>query len=193
MNETKNVKAVFKQPEIVAIEYQVGQDWEEAVGDVQVLVGTDVTFRVVVDAPSYTCGCGGPLVWSGTSGASGTGPETTVSFETLSQSTSDYRTVTATCNNEMSVNVIVFDLEVVLEPDDNFQGRSLIDFGVEENITLQHDETPDGVALNLEWVQLSGVGDLIANRLDAGAVPGQASFQLRVLEGPSTGMGRHVP
>ena len=76
-----------------------------------------------------------------------------------------------------------------MEPDDNSQGRSLVDFGLEEIITLQHDETPDGITLALEWVQLSGVGDLNADHFDAESVPGQASFQLRVFEGPSTGIG----
>jgi len=124
-----------------------------------------------------------------TSGASGIGEETTVTFNTLSQSAGDYKTVVATCNNEMSVNVAVFDLEVILEPNDNFQGRSLVYFGVEEEITLQHDKTPDGVAVDLEWVKVNGIGRLDENRFDAGAVPGQASIRLQVAAGPSAGMG----
>lgn len=50
--------------------------------------------------------------WSGTSGASGTGETKTVTFNTLSSSTSDYKTVKAKCGNEETVDVIVCEITV---------------------------------------------------------------------------------
>jgi hypothetical protein len=81
-----------------------------------VLVGHSVSFQAVPTPNGSGWPAGWP-VWSGSSGASGTGPTCSVTFSTLSSSTSNYYTVTATCGNTYAtVNVIVYDLFPILTP-----------------------------------------------------------------------------
>jgi hypothetical protein len=47
--------------------------------------------------------------WSGTSGATGTGQTATVTFNTTSSSSTDYKTVIAECGNTVTANVIVYE------------------------------------------------------------------------------------
>lgn len=95
----------------------------------------------------------GRPVWSGTSGASGTGQTTSVTFNTASSSTSDFKTVIATAGNSMTVNAIVYELTGTFTPEIVFTGRSLTRFGIEENITLGFTATPSLTASQIGGLQ----------------------------------------
>jgi hypothetical protein len=117
--------------------------WTDA-GTLYVHVGTTVQFKAIPD-PGGASWPNGKPVWGGTSGASGTGATTSVTFNTLSTSTSDYKTVTAECGNTVTVNVIVYDFEGVLSPAEKFDGRSLTSFGIAEDLELESEIDPTGV------------------------------------------------
>jgi hypothetical protein len=58
-----------------------------------------------------------------------------VTFSTVSSGTSNFKTVVATAgNSSMTVNVVVYNLEKVVTPVDNFEGRSQTTFGLKEVI-----------------------------------------------------------
>ena len=143
---------------------QPGSGFVDVTGTLYVLVGQSVTFQAVATPAGSTFPQGQP-VWSGTSGASGTGDPITVTFNQLSASTSDYQTVTATCgNSSATADVIVYDLTPVLTPEDNFDGRDLTTYGVCENVDLSYQTTPSGINDSdiggLQWVITSGGGTL---------------------------------
>lgn len=77
-----------------------------------VLNGKSITFRAL-PAPSDASFPTGKPVWGGTSGASGTGPTVTVTFSTTSSSLTDYKTVTATCGNTLTANVLVVQISAI--------------------------------------------------------------------------------
>ncbi len=71
--------------------------------------GTTVTFKAV----KYPVGLwpSDKPVWGGSAGATGTGYTTKyVYFNTVSSSSTDYKTVTAECGNTKTVNVIVYEI-----------------------------------------------------------------------------------
>lgn len=68
-----------------------------------VLKGASVTFKAVPNPPTAAWPAGRP-VWSGTSGATGSGPTVTVAFNTTSSSTTDFKTVVATSGNAVQVS-----------------------------------------------------------------------------------------
>ena len=139
-----------------------------------------------------------PLRFSGSSGASGTGQTTSVSFNTVSSSTSDFKTVTATSGNTKTANVIVLELTGTLTPNDNFSGRSLTSFGINEQITLGCTIAPSGVTASqvggIQWVQDSGSGSISAQTNGTGTYdvsdsPGSAALKPKILDGPSKNAG----
>jgi hypothetical protein len=95
----------------------------------------------------------------------------------------------------VTVNVIVYDFQGTLVPDDNFTGRSQTDYGLEEIIVLGCNITPGGLTASqvggLRWSEGLGKGSLsnITNNgtanYDASAYPGTANLYLTVQSGPS--------
>ncbi len=146
-----------------------------ATSTLYVLVGHSVDFKAI-PTPAGTAFPAGNPVWSGTSGASGTGQTITVTFPTLSASTSDFKTVIATCGNtSMTANVIVYQLTPVVTPEDNFAGRDLTTCGVCELLDLSFTTLPIGLTESeiggLQWVIASGGGVL------TGGVGGTGTYQ----------------
>lgn len=149
--------------------------------------GTSVTFKAIPNPAGASWPTGKPI-WKGE--ASGTGPTTSVTFDTLSTSASDYNQVTAECANEVTANVIVYDFEGELTPDVNFAGRSYSEYGVEETVSLSYTINPSGVYPGcLKWKWVSGVGDVDGTTYDAEAVAGYVTLRLEVEWGPSMGRG----
>ena len=174
--------------------------YTDITGTLYVCVGTIVTFKAIPN-PSGVSWPG--AVWDGTCGASGSGEIAYVKFPTVSSSTTDYKTVTATCGNTVTVNVIVYDYQGTLVPEDDFDGRSQSCYGLEEIVYLGWDITPCGLTPieigGLTWYLLDGVGYLDADPgygtgvYDAGPSAGDVTFVLVVMSGPSAGVGFFNP
>ncbi len=122
-------ESITVQARVGKIQYQSGSNYVDVSGTLYVLRGTTVTFQAVPDPATSSWPAGSP-VWGGTSGASGNGPTKSVTFNTASQSTGDFKTVTAQSGNTVTVNVVVYELNIVTTPRDNFPGRSGSDYGV---------------------------------------------------------------
>jgi len=163
-------------------------------GTLYVHTGTTVTFKAIKKPLDASWPSGKP-VWGGTSGASGTGETKEVTFSTLSSSTSDYKTVTATCcNDTVTANVIVFEFEGIFCPYDNFDGRTQESYGLEEMVELTFNTDPPGITayqtggLTWDWV---GVGDLSSYigtgtaSYDAEHIADTVAFSLIIDSGPS--------
>ncbi len=182
------------------IQYQSGSNYVNISGTLYVLKGTSVTFKAVPNPSNATFTSGQP-VWSGSSGASGTGVTTSVTFNTRSSSTSDFKTVTATAGNSVTVNIIVYELTNVLTPQDNFSGRSTTTFGVAEVINLSFTATPTLTATQaggLLWKQTTGNGNLTGTTdgtgtYTAASSPESATLKLEIQAGPSKGLGPSSP
>lgn len=163
--------------------------WTDA-GTLYVHLGTAVQFKAIPDPCDASWPSGKP-VWGGTSGASGTGSTTSVTFNLLSTSTTDYKTVTAECGNTVTVNVVVYDFTGVLTPNENFTGRSMNQYGVEETVALSHTTDPNGITgLPLEWEKKNGVGSVSGSTYDAEAIAGAVTLRLELQSGPSQGRGK---
>lgn len=163
---------------------------------IYVYKGTTVTFKAIPD-PSDASWPSGKPVWGGSSGASGTGSTTQVTFDTLSSSTTDYKTVTATCGNTVTANVIVYKWLNVTTPQDNFLGGSPSRYGVYEKVDLTCEIEPPGLTGTqvggLRWSIQSGLGTL-ADVTDNGTAiyqahtsAGSVTLRLKVQSGPSKG------
>lgn len=104
-----------KQVTIVAVDKIQYNDpdtgYTDITGTLYVYKGTSVTFKAIPDPCDASWPSGKPI-WGGTSGASGTGETKNVTFNTKSSSPTDYKTVTATCGNTVTANVIVCEVEV---------------------------------------------------------------------------------
>jgi plastocyanin len=160
-----------------------------------VLVGQSVTFQAIRTSADSLFPPGNP-VWSGSSGASGTGDTITVTFATLSATATaaDFQTVTATCGNtSVTANVIVFDLLPTMTPQDNFAGRDLDYYGVCELIDLTFSTVPSGISQynigGLQWQIDSGAGVLTDNGDGTGiykcaAVADTVTLSLGITGGP---------
>jgi hypothetical protein len=165
-------------------------------GTQYVLKGTTVEFKAIPDPATATFPSGQP-VWSGTSGATGTGVTKSVPFNTASSSSTDYKTVIATAAGPpKTVNVIVYDLDKAFAPVDTWAGRAETTFGLKELVNLSITITPSGVtstqAGGLEWSIVSGTGTLESHADNNGtgsftapASPGNTTLKLNVLSGPS--------
>jgi len=155
--------------------------------------GTTLSFKAI-KSPAAAAWPDGKPVWAGTSGASGTGETTSVTFNTVSTSSSDYQTVTVECGNTLTRNVIVFDFVVTLTPLDDFGQRNQTKYGLEEVVSLAFTTTPAGLSVaqigGLQWTK-SGVG-AISNAgengtadYDAQETAGAVTFTLAITSGPS--------
>jgi len=163
-----------------------------------VLKGTKVQFKAIPH-PAGGWPSGKP-VWGGTAGASGTGEKKSVKFKTLSSSSSDAKTVTATCGNTETADVVVFELTGTLTPDDNFAGRNQKKYGIEETVDLDFTTTPTGItaaqAGGLEWTKKSGKGAVSSAGNDGTAdydaehTKGSVKLRITIKSGPSKGKHR---
>ena len=164
-------------------------------GTMYVHKGTAVTFKAIPDPCNASWPSGKPI-WGGTAGASGTGETKAVAFNTLSSTLSDYKTVTAECGNTVSANVIVYDFEGELTPDDNFDpNRSYDEYGIEETVKLECSIVPNGLTGGtvggLKWSRI-GVGGVSnentsngTSDYDAQETSAQVMLRLTVQSGPS--------
>jgi hypothetical protein len=178
------------------LQYQSGSNYVDITGTLYVLKGTSVTFKAL-PSPSDKQFQSGLPVWSGTSGATGSGPTISVTFNTISSSTSDFKTVTATSGNGMTANVIVYELTGVFTPQDNFAGRSLTRFGLLENVNLSFTANPSVTASEvggLGWIIVTGPGTLPATSngettYTAPAAEASTTLKLKINSGPSKDSG----
>lgn len=179
------------------LQYQSGANFEDIAGTLYVLKGSSVTFKALPNPANATWPSGQP-VWSGTSGATGTGPTVSVTFSQASSSANDFKTVIATHGAPVTANVVVYDLTAVFTPENNFSGRSLGSFGVEELVTLGFTATPSVTASQaggLRWRIVTtgtGNGTLSASANDDGTgtynAPDTAkaiTLAITVVAGPS--------
>lgn len=182
---------------IQKIQYQeVGtSNYIDISGTLYVLKDTTVVFKAIPNPANGTFPSGQPT-WSGTSGATGTGQTKSVTFNTVSSSTTDYKTVIAKASangSPKTVNVIVYELTGTLTPVDNFQGRSLIKFGLEEIVNLSFTANPSITATQasgLRWTIGNGTGQLPQQDDGIGTYTAPESaesstLKLSVLNGPS--------
>jgi hypothetical protein len=184
-NSTSRTVTIVEVSKIQYLDPDTG--YTDITGTLYVCVGTIVTFKAIPN-PSGVSWPG--AVWDGTCGASGSGEIAYVKFDTLSSSTTDCNTVTATCGNTVTAYVIVFELDPYLMPDEMFDLRSYYQYGVEETVDLGHFTIPAGITgLPLEWQKVSGVGLVFASTYDAEAVPGNVTLRLGLTSGPSRGFG----
>lgn len=162
-----------------------------------VLKGSQINFKAIPNPSTATFPSGQP-VWAGTSGATGTGTTTSVTFNTVSSSTGDYKTVVATAgNSSVTVNVVVYELTGTLNPQVFFTGRSFERYGLKEEVNLGFLAFPsvsDSQMGGLTWKVISGSGTIPANSdgtetYTAGAVAGEETLKLEVITGPSKGLG----
>ncbi|MGB7209699.1 MAG: hypothetical protein WBD27_13635 [Pyrinomonadaceae bacterium] len=170
--------------------------YADATGTLYVLKDTEVSFKAIPNPSTATFPSGQP-VWSGTSGATGTGQTKSVTFSTVSSSTSNFKTVVATAgNSSMTVNVVVYDLEKVIAPVETWTGRATTTFGLKELVNLSTTITPSGVtstqAGGLEWGIASGTGTVESHADNNGtgsftapAHPGNTTLKMNVVSGPS--------
>jgi hypothetical protein len=153
------------------LQYRVDEaPFEDAPFPLYVQQGTAVTFKVPT---------GDSWVWTDPTGARGKGNSKTVNFAKLSKDRFDWQTIAATSGRETFVaHVVVFELELILTPRDNFPGRDLDAYGVGEFIFLSYKTEPPGIDEadigELRWVIKNGGGDLY------GATGGLATYQVDV-------------
>lgn len=195
---TPNIEAV---PKIDRIQYlEPSGSWIDATSTLYVLKGTSVTFRAVPSSTISSWPSGKPE-WGGTSGATGTGETTDVTFSTLSPGL----TVTASCDddNVVTANVVVYDLQLVLAPLDDFDNRSYEDFGVGEDIDVSFNIITSATssstisASEIGGLELSidnGDGELVdagsndgTGLYTVGTAEGTFSLSAKVKSGPSKG------
>jgi hypothetical protein len=96
--------------EVEKVQYKIGDgEFEDCPDPLIVLKGTEVTFKAIRNPSGSQWPIGKP-VWSGTSGITGQYETKAFTFNTLSTSSSDYKTVIAECGLEVTVNVLVCDI-----------------------------------------------------------------------------------
>jgi hypothetical protein len=121
--------------------------------------GGNVVLRGMIKYESAT--------WGGTiPGAAGSGPTKSITCSTNSTSTLNPSTVTVTFGGQtQTVNVIVYTLNIVSTPADNFASRSKTDLGVDERVGLSFTTTPVGVtAVNAGGLLWRIPGGMVAAR-----------------------------
>jgi len=147
------------------VENNIGRyEWVDVPDPLSVLKGSDVTFLAVRNPEMETLigWPDGKPEWGGTSGASGAGRVTTVTFDEAGEFT-----VTAECGNavEIDVDVSAFVGQHVAE--DDFDGRSATRYGVAEVVNLSFETEPAGMTATelggLKWEIVSANGELLPN------------------------------
>lgn len=166
-------------------------DYQDVGGTMNVLKGTRVIFKAI-PSPSGASWPADEPVWSGSAGISGTGETKDATFNTLSMSLTDYKTVTVTAGNTSTANVVAYDLTPITEPVDDFVGRSKSQFGVGEDINLSYETQPAGITPDVVWRYYSGPGSVVGSLLTAGASPGTIVVRAWIESGPSQDEYRDV-
>ncbi len=82
-------------------------------------------------------------VWEGTAGATGTGPDKSFFAEKASANADELKTVTATCGDTVTVNLVVYTFEGVVSPTVYWPTRSMTKLGLRETANLSIKTTPD--------------------------------------------------
>ncbi len=170
--------------EVEKIQYKIGSgDYADVPNPLIVAKGADVNFKAIKSPAVVTWPSGKP-VWGGE--ASGTGETTSVTFNTTSINSTDYKTVTAECGNTVTANVIVFDFEGTLTPVDDFDQRSKTKYGLYEQVVLDFTTIPEGITASqaggLRWMKSSGVGAVSNAENDDGT----ADYDAQVTAGAVT-------
>jgi hypothetical protein len=132
----------------------------------------------------------GEPTWGGA--ASGTGETAEATFNTVSSSLIDYKTVTVTAGNTVTVNVIVYEMTLFTEAVDQFTGRSETSYGVGEPVYLHYTTQPANITVNLVWRRNSGNGFIQGSTWTAGDFATTTILQADVNSGPSKGEFRTV-
>ena len=106
----------------------------------------------------------GKPVWGGAAG--GTGPIATATFSATSTNLTDFKRLTATCNNTVTNPAVVYEFNRYYEADYNFTNRNTNLFGVGEVIKLEAKILPvdlnaDTVGTWLWTIEDSGYGELV--------------------------------
>ena len=193
------VSPLTVKPKVQRIQYQEPgtSNYIDITGTLYVLKETSVNFKAIPNPTNATFPTGQPF-WSGTSGATGTGETKSVTFSTVSSSTSDYKTVIASNGTPITVNVIVYELTGTLTPQDNFTGRSQVRYGVAEKVDLNFSTIPSLTYQQigeLEWKRIMGSSQITNNSFDGSGLltaPETSSSEVIKIEvriGPSKGNG----
>ena len=179
------------------IQYNDPQNgWTSVSGPLYDLKGNSITLKAIPMPTDASFPSGYPT-WGGSSGASGTGATTTVSPSTLSASTTDYKTITASCGNIDSSNMVVFDLVPQATPTDNtVPNHNSSHIGVGEKLNLSYTTLPPGLGSaqigNVSW-SISGDGaftSLSPYQYQAGITGGGVTLTLKIMTGSSAGGSR---
>ena len=186
-------------PGVQKIQYNDPSDgYVDVAGTLYVLKGTKVTFKAIPDQLNAKF-CDGEPEWGGNAGATGTGETKDVTFDTLSTSLTDYKTVTVTGGQTSTVNVVVYDLTPVTTPHDDFTDRSQTRYGINELIHLSFTSSPEGITATnvggLKWTMTGSATDTLSQPTDpdgtgsftAGSTPGAVTLKLQVTGGPAQG------
>jgi hypothetical protein len=191
---------VHVNPRVRILQYQEPgtSNFVDITGTLYVLKDTTVTFKAAPDPPNSTFPANMPT-WGGTAGATGTGATKQITFNTVSQNTSDYKTVIAGNPTAVTVNVIVYELTGTLTPQYNFTGRSQDNYGVAEKIDLNFASTPPLTSQqigDLEWKRINGASIITNNTQFNGAgllvapdISSTEDLKLEIRTGPSKGNG----
>lgn len=187
--------AATQEAQVTGIEWKRPSDpdsaYASASSGLQVLTGTTVVFRAVKDDNSRAWATGQPH-WGGV--ASGTGAITTVTFNALSSSASDYKTVTVTGagTDTAKSDVVVYDFSVTSKALEDFLGRSQSHIGLGEQTNLIKNSTPSGVTVPVTWLLTSGPGTVNYSLLTAGTDIGDVIVSAFISSGPSLGMSKSL-
>jgi hypothetical protein len=124
-----------------------------------------------------------------------------VTFNTISSSTSNFKTVVATAGGSaVAVNVIVYELTGALTPEDDFTGRSAEKYGLRERVTLGFQTSPSVAASSiggLRWSVGSSQGTVTNETGNTGIGQYEAPFsattanlEVSIVDGPSKDVKR---
>jgi hypothetical protein len=193
-----NVAAV----QVLKIQYlQPGPSgtWQDVSGTLYVPAGLTISFKAFPDPPGAPWPSGKP-VWSGTSGASGSGETTTVPFIAVAANVGDTKTVIATCGNQKVATTLTYAWAPKFEPVIKFTGRSMTKFAVGEDIDLDVTITPPGLSAatvgDFKWENYDGTGVLNAPLLNGKGIylgpETAANVTLSLLHWPKIGGGNLV-
>ena len=182
---THVARLLWRNPAVAASSYQ------DVSSSLLVLKGTRLIFKAISDYPDKPWPPGSPT-WGGSSGASGTGETTSVTFDTLSATTSDYKTVTATLDGAVTANVIVYDIIPSTKAKEDFPGRSEAHYGVGEGVDLTYTTQPAGIPVNLTWSIVNGNGSIMGVIWQAGDYATTTTLRAWVQSGSSADEYRDV-
>ncbi|MGH7214723.1 MAG: hypothetical protein ACREIT_08165, partial [Tepidisphaeraceae bacterium] len=116
--EEASVNAEVIPPTVVKLQWQTDGEFADVTGTITITKGTSITFKAIPSPSTATWPSGNPT-WSGSSGASGSGETKSITFNTLSTNSSDYKTVTASCGtSSKTANVIVGEWQYIADEKD---------------------------------------------------------------------------